>query len=75
MAILFFAIVGAYVISALAALISWVKGESRPTPSTKVDVDVHVHQQEQSQPQWPTIAEQLDGRLTNIVKNPLEGIL
>lgn len=42
-------------------------------------VDVHVQtppsQQTQPQEQWPSIAEQFDGRLTNIFRNTWEGIL
>ena len=41
-------------------------------PEIKVDVHVNVPPQE---PPHPTIAEQFDGRLTNIVKDPLQGIL
>lgn len=45
-----------------------------PEPRQDVHVDVHVTQ-DPPQPQYPTIAEQLDGRLTNIVKDPMQGIL
>mgnify|MGYP003474802440 CR=1 FL=1 len=67
-------IVGGGICAIAGTIASWVKGngEVRPQAPTQ-QVEVHVHQYEQFQN--PTIAEQFDGRLTNILKNPLEGIL
>lgn len=67
-------VVGGGICAIAGTIASWVKGngEVRPQAPTQ-QVEVHVHQYEQ--PQNPTIAEQFDGRLTNILKNPLEGIL
>jgi len=71
----FYCLIGGSILSLIISLISICCGGhsdvSTPPAPTKQDVHVHVHQQEQ----WPTIAEQFDGRLTNIVKNPFEGIL
>lgn len=65
------------IIAGIATLIaSSSKTNYKPpvsTPVTEVHQHVDVHVQEQ--PKWPTIAEQFDGRLTNVFKNPLEGIL
>ena len=65
------------VIAGIATLIAnSSKTDYKPpvlTPVTEVHQHVDVHVQEQ--PKWPTIAEQFDGRLTNVFKNPLECIL
>ena len=45
-----------------------------PEPKQSIQVDINV-KQDPPPVQNPTIAEQFDGRLTNILKNPLEGIL
>lgn len=67
-------LIGGGICSIIGIILSWCggKGEIRPQASSQ-QIDVHVHQYEH--PQNPTIAEQFDGRLTNIVRNPLEGIL
>lgn len=67
-------IIGGGICSIIGVILSWCKGAGEVTPHVPTQhVDVHVHQYEQ--PQNPTIAEQFDGRLTNVFKNPLEGIL
>ena len=70
-----------YGIGAVLAIVGLIvlsfRGETGPCDVPKqpeVKVDVHV-KQDPPQTVYPTIAEQFDGRLTNIVRNPLEGIL
>lgn len=77
--VLFYFIVGGGILSVIAGLIGlfFVDGkkthfEPRHTEA-ETKVEVHVHQETPTQ--YPTIAEQFDGRLTNVFRNPLEGIL
>lgn len=73
--VLFGLIVASGVLRVILALVSIGSGHyTPPKPQQDVHVDVHV-KQVPPPPQNPTIAEQFDGRLTNIVRNPLEGIL
>lgn len=67
-------IVGGGICAIVGTISNWIKGNGEVKPQAPTQhVDVHVHQDTQTQ--YPTIAEQFDGRLTNVLKNPLEGIL
>lgn len=76
-AILFYCIIIGGMISVVIGLIvamcSDGKIDAKPR-QPEVHVDVHVQTPPQ-QTQYPTIAEQFDGRLTNVLRNPMEGIL
>ena len=74
--LLFVLIVASGVLRIIIALMAASGGNYTPpsTPQQDVHIDVHV-KQDPPLPQNPTIAEQFDGRLTNVVRNPLEGIL
>lgn len=63
------------IITFLINVIALCKGEYTPPSNPRTDAEVHVDVHVHEQPKWPSIAEQFDGRLTNIVKDPLEGIL
>lgn len=73
---LFVLIVASCVLRVIIALMAASGGHYNPPsmPQQDVHIDVHV-KQDPPLPQNPTIAEQFDGRLTNVVRNPLEGIL
>lgn len=74
--VLFGLIVASGVLRIILAFVSIGSGHYTPPPRPQQDVHVDVHvKQVPPPPQYPTIAEQFDGRLTNIVRNPLEGIL
>lgn len=74
--VLFGLIVAAGVLRIILAIAAIVSGNYTPpsTPQQDVHVDVHV-KQDPPATQYPTIAEQLDGRLTNVVRDPMQGIL
>ena len=77
--IVFFLCVGSSVLSLIVGLVALFTGNYTPPSHNDVHVDVHVQtpppQQTLPQEQWPSLAEQFDGRLTNIFRNPWEGIL
>lgn len=77
--IIFYLCVGSSIISLIIGLISIFTGNYTPPSNSDVHIDVHVQtppsQQTPPKEEWPTIAEQFDGRLTNIFRNPWEGIL
>ena len=62
------------IIGIFAAVDSDGKSYNPPAPKQEVKVDIHVDAPPAQQP-YPGIAEQFDGRLTNVLRNPLEGIL
>lgn len=80
--VLFFLIVASGVITVIIGVIGLVKslanggvGFNAPT-TPEVKVDVHVDAPTTNPvPPYPGIAEQFDGRLTNVVRDPLSGIL
>lgn len=74
MIVLFVVIVALGVLRIILALMAAGSSSYDYTPpAPSQDVHVHIHESEQTQ--YPDIADQLDGRLTNIVKNPMKGIL
>lgn len=77
--LVFFLCVGSSILSLIIGIISIFTGNYTSPSHPDVHVDVHVQtppsQQTQPQEQWPSIAEQFDGRLTNIFRNTWEGIL
>lgn len=77
--VLFYLCVGGSILSLIIGLISTFSDNYTPPSTPDVHVDVHVQtstsQETPPKEQWPTIAEQFDGRLTNIFRNPCEGIL
>lgn len=62
--------VAAPIISGVVALISVFKGQDASAPRPD---DSYKYNQERTD--YPGIAEQFDGRLTNVFRNPFEGIL
>ena len=77
--IVFYLCVGSSILSLIVGIITLFTGDFAPTLHTDVHVDVHNQtpppQQSQPQENWPSLAEQFDTRLTNIFRNPWEGIL
>ncbi len=77
--IVFYLCVGSSILSLIVGIIALFTGDFTPTSHTDVHVDVHNQtpppQQSQPQEKWPSLAEQFDTRLTNIFRNPWEGIL
>lgn len=62
------------IIGICASIDNDCKTYNPPAPKPEIKVDVHVDAPTTTPP-YPGIAEQFDGRLTNVLKNPLEGIL
>lgn len=70
----FFGEVIMLVVGLIVMMCSDGKKRSLPPQQPEIKVDVHVDAPP-AQTQYPGIAEQFDGRLTNVLRNPLEGIL